>query len=433
MACDSSVSNCEFIDQHSVKKRLEARTEMMRSSISWSKLISCISSIMHVLLTVFAGYLISAFISARSTIDPLVFVFAATSKLFAVMFTENRDGSKKTRIYSTIALASLFPLLIGLTNLEITMGILILMLYSLYPLVNGKAPFDAMHHILRYVFIFVIGYGSQAFFNETALSAILAIVLFSLAGELLAGLRKNSGNTRNAASILGSRRSSAVIVFSIFTASLAAAFVFNDLFEFPIQINEMSIPFYVIPALVMDVFLTAPLMKALLHGKRVDPFHVMRRRELMAVLIGSVAILAVLPTGRTSTMLPVSSRDYSFDVGIRTYIAGPHGWDVPWIVFDYVNESNYYYVVFHKDGFLELSQKVDGQTLYYESSLKTQLTPFQWHNFHILLNETTITVRLDGEYEVSTTRNSVSDTSSIIVSPSTGFWTACTYDIKVNT
>jgi hypothetical protein len=385
------------------------------------------SSIMHVLLTVFFGYLISA----RPTINPLVFVFAAASKLFAVMFAEDRNAPKKTIIYSTIALASLFPLLIELSSFEIIMGVLILMLYFLYPLGNGRAPFDVIHHVLRYVLIFILGYGSQAFCNETALLAILAIALFSLAGELLAGLGKSRDSGKNAALLLGIKRSLIAIVSLDFIASLISSLVLNDLFEFPIQINRTLIPFYIIPALAFDLFLTMPLMRAL-NEKHVDAFHLMRRKEVIAMVIMALLILVVFQTGRTGTVLAVSARNYSFDVGIRTFIAGAHSWDVPWIVFDYVNEDNYYYVVFHKDGTLELSQKMDGQYRYYESLLKTQLTPFQWHDFHIVLNETTVAVRLDGEYQVSTTRHLVADAFSIMISPSRGAWIACTYHISIN-
>ena len=409
--------------------------EMMRSSNTWAKLVSCILSIVHVLLTVFVGYLIYALISEGPARNPLVFVFAAVSKFFAVIFTEDKNAPKKTRIYSIIALASLFPLLIELTTFEVIMGVLILILYSLYPLVDGKAPFDVMHHVLRYVFIFVLGYGSQAFFNETALLAILAIALFSLAGELLAGLGKNSDTSKNAASLLGIKRSLIVIVSSVFVASLMAAFVFNDLFEFPIQINGTLIPFYIIPVLAVDLFLTIPLMKVL-NGKHVDPFRLVRKKELIAVLIVSLSVLVVFQTGRISTTIAVNSRNYSFEVDMRTFIAGPHDWDVPWIVFNYVNENNFYYVILHKDGILELSLKMNG-TIYYESALKTQLTPFQCLNFHISLNETTVNVRLNGEYQVSTTRYLVSDNSSIIISPSTlhpqtGMWIASTYSININ-
>jgi hypothetical protein len=385
------------------------------------------SSIMHVLLTAFVGYLISA----RPTLNPLVFVFAAASKLFAVIFAEDRNAPKKTRIYATIALASLSALLIELSSFEIIMGVLILMLYFLYPFGNGRAPFDVIHHALRYVFIFILGYGSLAFCNETALLAILAIALFSMAGELLVGLGKNEDSGKSAALLLGIKRSLIAIVSLDFIASLTSSLVLNGLFEFPIQINKTFIPFYIIPALAFDLFLTMPLMKAL-NEKHVDAFHLIRRKEVIAMVIMALLILVVLQTGRISTVVAVSSRNYSFDVGIRTFIAGARSWNVPWIVFDYVNEDNYYYVVFHKNGILELSQKMDGQYRYFESSLKTQLTPFQWHGFHIVLNETTVVVRLDGEYQVSTTRHLVADTFRILISPSYGAWIACTYQISIN-
>ena len=382
-------------------------------------------------MAVFVGYLISVSTSARLTIDPLVFVFVGTSKLFMIAFTEGENTSKKKRIYLTLALASLFPLLIGLTTFELIVGVLILMLYSLYPLVDGKAPFDVIHHVLRYVFIFLLGYGSVAFLNEAGLLAISAIALFSLAGELLVGLRRSCGTIKKAASLLGIRRSLIVIVSSIFIASLVSAFVFNDFFEFPIQINGLSIPFYIVPALAIDLFLMMPLMRVL-SGRCPDPFRLMRRRELIIILVISLSILILFQTGRMGTEVEVNSRNYSFDVGIRTFIAGRNSWDVPWIIFDYVNENNYYYIVFHKDGILELSQKTNGQTRYYASSLKTQSTPFQYHNFHLFLNETTVVVRLDEEYQVSTTRHAVSSPSSIMISRPTGFWITCMYSININ-
>jgi hypothetical protein len=379
---------------------------------------------------VYFGFLISL-----RPLNPLVFVFAVTSKLFAMMFAEDRNASKKTRIYSTIALALLIPLLAQLSSFEIIMGVLILMLYSLYPICNGRAPFDVIHHALRYIFIFILGVGSQAFWNETALLAILAIVLFSLVGELLAGLGKGRDSIKNAASLLGVKRSLAVIISLIFIASLIASFVLNNLFEFPIQFNDTFVPFYIIPALALDLFLTKPLMKKL-NEKHVDAFHLIRRKEVPAMAVMLLLIFVVFQTGRIGTRVTVNSRDYSFDVGIRTFIAGPHSWDVPWIVFDYVNEDNYYYVVFHKDGILELSQKIDGQYRQYMSSCATQLTPFEWHDFQVVLNETTVAVKLEGEYQVTTSRHLVAETSSIIISPSIPnpngpIWIACTYHITL--
>jgi hypothetical protein len=389
--------------------------KVVRRSVTWTRLVSCVSSIMHVLLTVFAAYLISDFISGRPAINPLVFVFAGASKLVAVVFTEDRGASRKRRVYSAVVIALLFSLFLGLTRFEMVTGVLILALYSVYPLVDGKAPFDVIHHVLRYVFIFVLGYGTQAFLNQTALLAISAIALFCVAGELLAGLRKSNGTGKSAAFLLGIKRSLVVIVSSVFIASIMAAFVFNDLFEFPIQVNGTFIPFYIVPVLVIDLFLTVPLVRTL-KGKRLDPFQLIRRKELMVVLVSAVLILVVLQAERMGTVAAVSSRDYSFEVGMRTFIAGSHDYDVPWIVFDYVNQNNYYYVVFHKCGVLELSQVINGQVHNYESSAKTGLTPFQWNNFRIFLNETTVVVSLDGEYQVSTARHLGFDPAGLRVS-----------------
>jgi len=406
---------------------------VMRRSDGWARLVSYVSSVLHVLLTVFAGYFMASLVSTRPAIDPLVYVFVAVSKLLAVAFTEDKNASRKKRVYSTVALAASFLLLVGLTTFEMVIGVLILMLYCLYPLVDGKAPFDVAHHVLRYVFIFILGYGSLAFFNETALFGVSAIALFSVVGELLAGLGKNDGAGRSAAFLLGVKRSLVVIVPSVFAASLMAALAFNGLFEFPVEIGGTSVPFYVFPALALDLFLTVPLRKVL-NGKRLDPFQLMRRKELIFVLIASLLILVVLQTGGTGTPVAVNSRDYSFDVGMRTFIAGPHDWDVPWIFFDYVSKNDYYYVVFHKTGGLELSQMINGQVRSYESYVKTPLTPFEWHDIQVLLNETTVVVTLDGEYQVSTARLLVPDPSSIKVSvlhPSI-FWVGCVYSINLN-
>ncbi len=404
---------------------------MMRSSCAWAGLVSHFSSMMHVLVAVLAGYLISSSVTARSIINPLVFVFVGTSKLFMTAFTEDGNTSKKTRTYLAIALASLLPLLTGLAPFELTMGVLILMLYALYPFVDGKAPFDAVHHVLRYVLIFVLGYGSLTLLNRTASLAILTIVLFSLAGELLVGLRKKCSVSKESVSSSEIKRSMILVISSIFIASLMSAFLVNDLFEFPLQINGMFVPFYIVPALAIDLFLMMPFVNVL-NGRFLDPFRSMRGRELVVILIVSLSILILFQTGRTDTEVQVNSRNYSFDVGIRTFIAGQNSWDVPWIIFDYVNEDNYYYIVFHKDGVLELSQKTNGQIRYYESSLETQLSPFEHHDFHILLNETSVMVRLDDEYQVAAARQAISSPTCIMISHPTGFWIACIHSININ-
>jgi len=397
----------------------------------WTRISSYASSSAHVLWTAFFGCLIAL----RFTISPLVFVFAVASKLFSMVLMEDKTASRKTRIYSTIALASLISLLVGLSSFEIIMGGLILILYSLYPLCKGRAPFDVLHHAVRYIFIFLLGYGSLAFSNGTALLALSAIVFFTVAGELIAGVGSSVGSARSIASLLGVKRSMIAIVFLMFTGSIMASFVLNSLFEFPIQINETFIPLYLIPALALDLYLTRPLIKTS-SKKPWDVFHSIRRKEVIAIVFMFLFILGVFQAGRIGTKVVVSSRDYSLDVGIRTIIAGIHNYDVPWIVFNYINESNYYYIVFHKDGMLELSLKIDGQYQRFLSSCKTPFTPFEWHNFRITVNETTVEVSLDGKYHVAASRCLVAIASNIIISSSipkaTGIWIACMYSINVN-
>jgi hypothetical protein len=387
-----------------------------------------------VLLAVFFGYLI-LFKPTISLDFFLVSAFAVTSKLFAMIFAEDWNASKKTIILSTIALVSSILLLTQLSSFEIIMGALILILYSFYPICKGRAPLDVVHHVLRYIFLFILGYGSQPFLDETAMMSILAIVLVSTAGEILAGLGKNGGSISSTASLLGTKRSLAAIVSFVIAASMVTSFVVNNVFEFPIEINGTFVPFYIVPALALDIFLTVPLIRKF-NANHIDAFHLTRKKEVAALVVISIMILIVFQTGRIGTTVTVNSTDFRFNVGIRTFIAGPHSWDVPWIVFDYVNEDNYYYVVFHKEGTLELSQRIDGRYQRYISWSATPLTPFEWHNFQIVLNETSVSVTLDGEYQITASRHLLAETSNIIISPSAPepygpLWIACTYHITL--
>jgi len=397
----------------------------------WTRLISYSGSLLHVFLTAFFGYLISF----RYSIDPLVFVFVLASKLFSMIFEGDGNTSKKKRILSAMASASFITLLIGLSSFEIILGVLILVLYSVYPFCEGRAPFDVIHHALRYILIFSLGFGPQVFSNETALLSLSAIALFSFAGELLGELGKGGDYNKSAASLLGIKRSLITIISLIFIASLITSFVLNVMFEFPILINGVAFPFYIVPALALDLFLTKHLIEAL-NKKHVNVFHLMRKKEIVAVFVVLLLLVVVVQAGRVGTRVAVDSTSYSFDVGIRTIIAGPHNWDVPWIVFNYVNEDNYYFIVFHTDGTLELSEKISGQYQLSVSSLKTGLTPFQWNNFHVVLNETTVEIELDGEYQLTTSRRLTAETSSIIISPTmpkhNGRWVACVYHISTN-
>ena len=386
------------------------------------------SSLLHVLLVAFIGYLISL----RETGLTAILLFAAASKLFSVIFGEDAEASKRTRICSAVPLSVSIIFLCKLSQFQLIAGISILTVYACYPLMEGKAPFDVLHHALRYALLFLLAYNTASLNDALASLALLVIALFSAAGELISGLPNKTKN-RGTASLLGIRRSSIAAALLILIASLVSAYAFNIMYEFPIQVGNMSIPFYTLPALLIAYILVRPLIKAA-NGGRADLPYSFRKKEAMTLAIMSITVLAVLWGGATNVDTAVNSRDYSLDVEIRTIIAGKNSWDLPWILFDYRNQSNYRYLLLHKDGTLELSQVVNGQRETHIASLKTTLNPFQQHSFHITLNETAIVIALDGEYQMSAPRHQSDSTSRIKISSRTPcLWLAYIRNLNIQT
>ena len=69
-------------------------------------------------------------------------------------------------------------------------------------------------------------------------------------------------------------------------------------------------------------------------------------------------------------------------------------------MFDYVDQNNFYYLIFYTNSILELGHTVDGQYEGYITSVKTSRNPFQSNGFHVSLNETMILITLDNQYEL---------------------------------
>lgn len=385
------------------------------------RLLSFASSVLHVLLTVFLGYALSF----KPISHPFVFLFAVASKLYAIVFEEDIEASKKVRIYQITVLILSILFITKLSLLSELTGILILILYTVYPFLKAKAPFDLLHHILRYVLLFILGYDGINFNNQMAQLALSAVVFSAVMGELLEGLRGDKINKKSTASLLGIRKSLIVVIFLAFAVSFAFSYILNYLFEFPVQISNIFIPFYMMLAPIPTLFLMKPLIETG-KGKKTDTHFLIKKVEIAAIIMTLLLILVVLHTGRVETDIIVGSRNYNFDVEIKTIIAGTNTWEVPWILFDYVDQDNYYYVLLHKNGMLELSQVIDGQRETYIASIKTPSTAFQWHNFRINPNNTTITVALDGKYQLTAPRNSTGTVFRIKISSSIPghFWLA---------
>jgi hypothetical protein len=158
---------------------------------------------------------------------------------------------------------------------------------------------------------------------------------------------------RGTVSSLGNGKSAIVAILSIVTGAQAPVYVLNSLFEFPIQILSLTMPFYEVPSLIITCLFVKPLVKVV-EGKYVEVSSPIKKRELAIAATASVVMLTVLLTGEINVDRPISSMNYSFTAKIRTIVAGKDDWNVPWILFDYTDQNNYYYFLLHKDSILKL-------------------------------------------------------------------------------
>ena len=363
-----------------------------------------ISSLLHVLLVAFLGYFISLTVGVppNLTIFFVVSFFALTSKLFSIMLGEDVKASRKTKIFSIIPFSlSIIVVFAKFSFFQILMAMVILVLYMVYPLLRGKIFLDIFHHTSRYAFLFLLAFGSINL-DYIAFLTLLTIILFSMAGELISGLRRE-GKYQGTVSLLGFKKSLIFTAGLMVSGLLVSVYIFNGMFDFPIFVGNFSIPFYFIPSIILAYFLVKPLIKALKTG-RMDVFYIVRKKEVMAIVVIFILFTFVW-VGKTNLEIPVNSKNYSFNVEIRAFIVGKNTWDVPWILFDYVDENNYYYILLHKHGVLELARLVEGKREPYIASIQTSQTPFQTHKYHVFLNKTTITVILDGKYKLTAPRH----------------------------
>ena len=301
---------------------------------------------------------------------------------------------------------SSFQILLGLSNLA---------LYALYPFFQGKALFDVLHHVLRYVLIFFLTYGSGSWSLDdfTVVLSLLTVVSFSVAGELISGLHQKE-RSKGTVSLLGERKSSMVAILSIIVAALSLVCVLDSLFEFPIQVADFTMPFYVLPSLMITYLFVKPLIRVA-RNEHVEIWDSCKRRELLIAAIVSAIVLIILLAGEVNIDRVVNTRNYDFTLELKTIVAGKYDWNVPWILFDYIDPNNYYYFLLHKNGILELGRVSDGQYQGYLATLNERVNTFQLHRFDVHVNNT-IVITLDRKYSLTAPRNHENNTSRITLS-----------------
>lgn len=121
---------------------------------------------------------------------------------------------------------------------------------------------------------------------------------------------------------------------------------------------------------------------------------VLKKRELIVILVIIPLILSLhyLDDYEIST----NSKSGEIIIKVRTLIGGRRSWEVPWIAFDYLNDRNFYYIVLHKGGLLELSRVVDGVREIFIDYVETDMTPYEMHTYILTFNEDSIVVKVDG-------------------------------------
>jgi hypothetical protein len=348
-----------------------------------------LTSLLHVVVVVLFGVLIN--ISQLSSILPLV-AFAISSKVFALVIGENKRLFAHSRWASLPLAAISLVILLFLPVPEIALGVAVMLLYLSYPQLikaRERSPLDVLFHGLRYAVLFWMGYYGGL--NLLSATAILMVFLFGVTGELLVGLRSNQ-EWKTTAVRLGTANTVRIVNILIPALIILGAFLFSLEVDFPLLIEGVALPIPLLMGIALAIFMTRPVSIGRSHRAPIS----VRKREIISLLV-CLMIIVALPVGaRVNFTQDAPQPNYVVRVGMQTLVTGPHSWDGEWIIFNYSNQRNFYYIILHTNGTLELARFVNGV---HEPNLKdaaSSYSPFQWHEYEIQVINGTATIYIDG-------------------------------------
>ncbi len=384
-----------------------------------------LTSFAHVVIAVLFGVLL------QPTRFPalLVVSFAISSKAFALFAGENERFFTHLR-WAAVPLAVLsLVILLLLPPAEILLGVIVMLLYVNYPRLlkaREKSPLDIIFHGSRYALLFWLGY--MGAFSLASGAGLVVVFLFGVSGELLVGLR-NQGAWRTTASKLGTAGTVRVVNILSFLLIVLGSLLFSQEVDFPLIVAGLAIPIPLIIGVVLGLFIMWPV-------SLVKSFHAplsVRRREVVAIALVVLIIIGIPAVTRVDLAQSVSQPDYTLTVGMQTIVAGSHPYEVQWIIFDYQNSKNFYYVLLHTDGTLELARYANGTKEGRLNEVSTGLSPFVWHLFQITVSGSQVTVAIDGKTYMTAPVTGTSEGVRISQTfPSTNFWVVRVTEFQVS-
>jgi len=384
-----------------------------------------LTSFAHVIITVLFGVLLNPGQFPALTI----LAFAVSSKAFALFAGENERFFTHLR-WAALPLAALsVAMLLFLPPVDILLGAAVMLLYLNYPRLiraREKSPFDILFHGLRYALLFWLGYGGRV--TLASATALSVVFLFGVAGELLVGLR-SQGSWRTTASILGAAATVRIVNVLTFVLMVLGSLVFAQEVNFPLVLGPVAVPIPLIIGALVALFIMRPVA---LGRSRHAPLSV-RRREIVAIVLVALVVVSTPALTRVDLEHQLPGPSYSVTVGMQTFVTGPDPWDGQWIIFNYQNSRNFYYVLLHTDGTLELAREVNGTRETNLKDVQTGLSPFVWHSYQIAVVGGEATVSIDGRAYESV--SVASPGGEVLISetfPHTSLWVVRVTELQVS-
>jgi hypothetical protein len=258
---------------------------------------------------------------------------------------------------------------------------------------------DVTYHGLMSAMPFLMGYTLYQKPDETCLLLFFTIFTGGVLSELMRGIKDYDfykSLTKNTVVILGVYRTQALsAVILVFWMTLISIAV-DRLFFFPIMIFNRQIPIQVVTLPIISFYLEVPIIQGLFDKDKISSTRVrFRRRALVIITILAFSSLMIFGYGVRKTYYgEFSWKSSIIALDARTVIAGPESWGVAFITFNYIDDSTHYYILLHRDGVLELTKVIDSDKIFL-SFVDTNLSPFNWHSFKIIINNDYINVYID--------------------------------------